>query len=110
MHKERRQLTYEQRCRSADLRIKTAVVEALPDMDPYEQRQLLVALHNQLLSRDEVEAYAAQDHGNYYEGLFFKSIKVALRLEPDIMAVVDIEKGAPVIGYIEGNSVHLFDD
>jgi hypothetical protein len=105
--------SYEQRCRAADMRIRTAIIEVLPDMDPFEKRQLFVALHRQLLDRREANLYAAYDHGDYFEplqALPFKSIDVELSYEPDLVAVVDIEMGRTSIGYLQGNSVHLFDD
>jgi hypothetical protein len=109
MSEKSKSFTFEQRCHMADLRIRTAIIEALPEMKPFERGLLLVALHQQLYNKEEVLFYASEEgHGDLVADtlLGVKAMSIVIGYEPNIAATIDIEKGGPVVGYIEGNSVH----
>ena len=102
---------FERRCRLANLMVRTAIIEALPTLEPEQWHSLEIGLEKQLLDDEEVRKYAPLAAEIVTTGMFFgvKTLRLRLGVQPPA-AKVDIEMGAAPIGYLQGNSVHLFDD
>jgi hypothetical protein len=102
---------FERRCRLANMIVSTMILEALPTLQSEQWHHLESNLEKHIHGADEARAYESymvdvEDSGKFFN---VKSLKLSLQLEPPI-AKVDIEMDPKAIGYIQGNSVHLFDD
>jgi hypothetical protein len=102
---------FERRCRLANLIVHTRIIEALPKLEPEQWHYMEVGLERHFQNAGEARAYAAYAADVVLSGSFFgaKTVDLRMQLDPPI-AKVRIEMGSKAIGYIQGNSVHLFDD
>lgn len=93
---------FARRCLHADMRIRTAVIEAVPQLIPNDFNVIGVPLERQLKDAEEARWYALEASSDLLSDVpaTAKSAKLSILTEPAITAVITIEMGDQPIGQI----------